>query len=633
MRISRRFVLFAALALAAALSFVGLQPRLSAERAHKSVAFVTEYKDITSLSAQSGLTQEEILQKLSALGVRGLGVAEYTGDELSQTGPLPLRYGSVGTLGVKASGVRPDRAVIVIASSEPFAEPVREYITRKMPRTVVANDGGDIVLILPAGVDELKICAFMPDFTALDFCERTGARAIFRPGPCTPSSGEEAADALTWLVSSYPHIKNVIPSGAVVTGYPKLKPVAEALKSAGISLSNVEFVKQVGMDQFAKLMYPSVIPLHSVTRDELLSKKISQRQLLERFVRAVHERSVRLLMAHPFELYSGNRLDTFLTDLAAAKEAIEARGYGFGWPQETPVRGAPAAGAAGCALVLVFCAWFYGVRLNRGEALAPPVAELVGLVAFTALLAAAMLKIPFAAKLCGGFCGAFFAAEAAMTALENGKKPWFGALGGLFIIIAGGLSIASFYGTTQAALRLTPFSGVKLTLLLPPLLLLCHDLTLRIHPESVGEIVERPALWGELALIGVMMLAMLIMALRSDNVSNVPAMEVAFRDFMERALLVRPRTKEFLIGYPALVVYWYLVRRGLWAHYREVVRIAAVLAFCSAANTFCHFHTMFTLSLIRVLNGWWLGLLIGVVCAALLRYAAEPLWKRGFRRA
>ena len=163
---------------------------------------------------------------------------------------------------------------------------------------------------------------------------------------------------------------------------------------------------------------------------------------------------------------------------------------------------------------------------------------------------------------------------------------------------------------------------------MPPLLLLFHDLTRRVHPETIGEIIVRPAIWGELVLIGVMLLAMLVMALRSDNVSNVPALEVAFRDFMERVMVVRPRTKEFLIGYPALVLYWYLVRSKYIPHYREVVRIAAVLAFCSAVNTFCHFHTLLYLSVIRVLNGWWLGLLLGTVGVAALHFVLIPLWRR-----
>ena len=155
-----------------------------------------------------------------------------------------------------------------------------------------------------------------------------------------------------------------------------------------------------------------------------------------------------------------------------------------------------------------------------------------------------------------------------------------------------------------------------------------HDLRQKVHDESISEILVRPAVWGELAIIGIMMVALLIMALRSDNVSSVPAFEVAFRDFMERTLVVRPRTKEFLIGYPALVLYWYLIRQGLAPHYREAVRIAAVLAFSSAINTFCHFHTLVALSFIRVVNGWWLGLLVGVILVFGLHFVLLPLLKK-----
>ena len=125
---------------------------------------------------------------------------------------------------------------------------------------------------------------------------------------------------------------------------------------------------------------------------------------------------------------------------------------------------------------------------------------------------------------------------------------------------------------------------------------------------------------GELALSAVVLAALLVMALRSDNVSDVPAFELAFRDFLERTLVVRPRTKEILIGYPALMLYFYVKQKDLVPHYREALRLAATLAFCSAMNTFCHFHTRLQLSVIRVLNGWWLGLLIGCVLILILHF-------------
>ena len=54
-------------------------------------------------------------------------------------------------------------------------------------------------------------------------------------------------------------------------------------------------------------------------------------------MRAVHERSIRLVMVHPYDLQMGARLDIFLKDLSDYKAALEARGYALGWPKPLPV--------------------------------------------------------------------------------------------------------------------------------------------------------------------------------------------------------------------------------------------------------------------------------------------------------
>ena len=58
------------------------------------------------------------------------------------------------------------------------------------------------------------------------------------------------------------------------------------------------------------------------------------------------------------------------------------------------------------------------------------------------------------------------------------------------------------------------------------------------------------------------------------------------------------------------------------------MRIVSVLAFSSAVNTFCHFHTLLSLSVIRTVNGWWLGMLIGVITVAVINYVLLPMSKK-----
>lgn len=631
MKLSRKNLFLAALSIAAVLSLAGLLPRLGAERANRDVAFVAEYKDLVSLSYQSGQNPREVLSSAADAGVLGVTVMEYTGEELANLNPMSLRFGAAGTLGI-GGDTADDMAVVIFRGDSPYVQLAYEYLQIKLRNVRMLNVNGETALVLPGTVELFRQSAFMPDFQGLDFCRDNGAPILFRPGTCVASDGKAVAASLSWLIERYPVI-SVVPSGAVMAGYPDAGHVAAALKKGNVSFAHAEFVKQIGADAMARRMAPDILSLHSLTREEILSRRMSRAQIRERFARAAHERSVRLLIMRPYDLDMGGGLDSFINDLAATKRDIETLGYSFRWPAKLPAWQTSPFGAAACALAFLFCLWFYAARLLGADGGAATPRELVCLVLLSLCGTALLSKVSFLSRLAGGFGTAFIATEAALAAMEHYKKPVKGLILGLFIVFAGGLSVASFYGTYNAALRLTPFSGVKLTLLLPPLLILLHDFRRRVHPESVSEIMGRPAIWGELALVGVMLLAMLVMALRSDNVSSVPGWETSFRDLMERLLLVRPRTKEFAIGYPALILYYYVMRKGWAVHYREAFRVAAAVAFSSAVNTFCHFHTELSLSALRVATGWGLGIIAGLAAVILLDRLGAPLWKKALREA
>ncbi len=620
--VGRRSLLYFALTVAAALALYGLAARLSAEKDNKTAAFVTDCREIFSLSYQSGKTPAQVWGEVNALGVMGLAVPELTGEEFAEYSSFGMRFGPASSFDAEL-GADPLRAVLYWDRRFPYGARLRAYLERKFPKAVFVTGAG-VYALLPGTVDEMKSSALAPDFAALEFCRENGVNVLFRPGVCAASSGEDVAAAFDRLVSEYPQIKNIIPAGLILAGYPDVGPLASVMKEKGVTLSQVEFVRQTGVSALASALGNSVIPMHSLTRDEIISRSLSRAAITDRYLRAVHERSIRFVMVRPYDLQMGGRIDIFLKDLAGYKAALEARGYSMGWPAPLPEWPAPAAGAFACGLCLVFTLWFYRSRLKGSEKLTVSAFSALRLFAAAAVCGAALWRLPVAARLLGGFCGAFVATEAGLCALENSYCRTRGAIAALLTVAAGGLSIASFYGTHAAALRLTPFSGVKLTLLLPLVLVFAHDMKRRVHPEGFLEVMRRSPLWTELALLGAVMLGALVMALRSGNVSNVPGWEVAFRDFIEKLLIVRPRTKEFLIGYPALVLYWFTVRRGLVPYYREALRLAAALAFCSAVNTFCHFHTPLYLSVIRTVNGWWLGLLVGALCVAALRLLLGP---------
>jgi len=633
-KITRSNMFYCILLLSAVFALIGLIPRISAEKNNKTYAFIIEYKDIVALAEQNNVTPAQIWREIHPLGVEGVSVQEYTGDDVNSIHPMSINLQPFGATGSASTQIDSRRASLVVKNTSPYTTLLYEYLKHKMPLTRKILNKEKTIIVLPSNVDDFVNASFIPDFAALNFCIANHIPVLFRPGMCAPADGKGTAEAIGYLHTICPLIMNIIPTGLVMAGNPDMEPIANMLKKNWITFSQTEFVQQVGVSNFADLMCPDVIPLHSLTQDEIISRNISRPQIKDRFIRAIHERSIRFLMTRPYDLQMGNKLNVYIEDLSELKNALAIRGYTQGWPVPHEEWPSMFASALAIALVLLSCLWSFVARMrglkNREDAV--KVYDIAVLFLASIVTALILWKVQAIAHILGGICGALVATEASLTAFETRKKQLLGAVLGLFIVVTGGLSIASFYGTTKAVLRLVPFSGVKLTLLLPPLLILWHDLKRHVHPESISEIVCRPAIWGELLIVGVMMLAMLVMALRSDNVSNVPGWEIMFRDFMERIMLVRPRTKEFVIGYPALVIYWYVVRCDMCKHYREAIRIAASLAFCSAVNTFCHFHTMLYLSLIRVLNGWWLGLLVGGIIVLSLKFFIVPFCHNEGRR-
>ncbi|MDR1580455.1 MAG: DUF5693 family protein [Synergistaceae bacterium] len=624
---ARLFWLF--LMLAVILSGFDLFRRIEVERDHRTVGIVAEYRDIVLLSRQTGESAEETWNRIKDTGAVGICASELTGKDLA-AGFLPLYYGSLATFRPVlrfALSLPLDRAAILVENADPMLETIVDYLRTRYSGIVTLSMTEGTLIVLPQATDELADAGTLPDFTALAFAESTRTRAVYRPLSASGVDGEHTAASVKWLKQRYPSISCVLPAGQMVSGYPDLAPLIRTLKELELSVAQAEFVRQIGVSELYSGMAPYIIPLHSLVREELISRRMSRAQVIERMVRAVHERSIRLLLLRPYELYGVDKMVPFIEDTRTIAESLESRGYALGWPETIPMRMSSVGSALGVALIFLACVWSYARRFCGYSD------EVSGVEMAVVLLSAAALGlcvwyVPAVSRILGGFTAAMIAAEATLWALDAYEKPAYGLLAGLLVTVAGGIAIASFYGTTWAMLRLSPFSGVKLTLLLPPVLIAANDLKLRIHPESPSDILRRPPLWGELVLAGGALCAAVMLTVRSDNVSFVPGWEVNFRDFLERLMWVRPRTKEFLAGYPCMIIYFAAERRGWLEHYREVFRLGASMAFSSAVNSFCHFHTILILSAIRVANGWILGIAVGLVTLVILDYAGRPLWKK-----
>ena len=621
------FVLF--LVFSALFAALGLLPRVQAEKEGNVAALVTDIRDVVSLTRESELSVPAVLDELLGRGLTAVAVGELTGQELAAQ-MLELEYGAAGDLlaGSRPGDLYPDTAAILVKPGALFSREIKAFVLQKFPGTrVFSLEEGDL-LALPLSLAETLEAGMIPDYPMLELLRGRDIPLIYRPGSTLGVRGENVALAVVSVLDAFPDIRAVVPAGLFVAGYPELGPLSEVLRERSIPISKVEFSQQIGAASLERALFPEILSLHSVRKEEILSRRLTRDDLVERFVRASRERSVKILYLRPSDLHSGSRLKRFGDECSMISKRLGSLGIRTGWPETIEGWSTSPFSALALGLVLVALALRLTARFLSVEKRGLDLKEAVVALVLSVFLAVLSLKLPIAARISGALVASFAAAEASLVALENFGRPLRGVIYGLAVALLAGLAIASFFGTPWYMLRMGTFSGVKIALLLPPMILLLHDLKRRIHPESLAQVLSRPPVWGELALVGVLAAAAGVMALRSGNVSFVPGWEIRFREFLEQLLIARPRTKEIFAGYPALVLWFVVRRKDIWGGFREIFRLGSTLAFSSVINSFCHFHTHLSFILLRVFNGLWTGLIVGSVVAAVLVLLVMPAWRR-----
>lgn len=611
----------------------GLLPRWRLERGDRDVAIIADFRDIVPLALGAGVSVDGALALLKEKGLRGLMVSELTGEDTAN-GVGPVAAAAVPGGGNGAALTR-------LSVEEGFPQAGRAGEWLRLKAVGEGTEGGDV--LLPVPLIMLRTVGILPDISGLEAGVRSGLPLYYRPAPSLGWQTKGAARLLGEVLDAYP-IAAVTPLGESVSGYPDVGPIAAEPKKRGVPVAAVEFSRQLGAVQLNNLSFPSLLTLHSVTNEELVVRNIGRQALLERLVRAAAERSVRLLVLRSASLgHSASTLDTYAGEVASLAAQLRGHGFRMEWPRVLFSGGGWRSGllsflsAYALVAAFLFALWRYALRLG-GDGEAGKTVGLASVAAFFLLAgggAFLIRSVPAAGRLLGALAAPLIVTEASLMAMSSGRTrtysqfyPWGPILCGFLAAVIGGLALAAFFSDPLYMLRLRTFSGVKLTLLLPPILVLLHDLKNRVHPESLDAFLSRPPLWGELMLGGVLLILLGIMLFRSDNVRFIPGFEVRVRGTLEQWLVARPRSKEVFLGYPSLMLLAFAVKNGLWARYRELLRLGAALGFSSVVNSFCHFHTPIAFILLREFNGLWLGLILGSVVVLAVGRVLRPLWRR-----
>ena len=148
-------------------------------------------------------------------------------------------------------------------------------------------------------------------------------------------------------------------------------------------------------------------------------------------------------------------------------------------------------------------------------------------------------------------------------------------------------------------------------------------------------LLKRPVTLGDLILLAAILAVAYFYLTRTGHVLEISSIEDALRGGLERLFGVRPRFKEFALGYPLAILGLYLL--GSSASTKRIFRIlafaflaAGTLAPISVVNTFAHITAPTGLSLLRSIHGFWLGCLGGLILIFIWKGVALLLtgWQR-----
>ncbi len=618
--------------------------RWAAEARNRRVEIVVDYADAQALANTTRRATPDVLNALKMSGVTTIAVTEDTPSTLYQNGIL-ASYRRDG-----------DTTVLTFSPGFPGQMPrVQEMLAHKVPGLAVTTEG----------TNTLRIGAPWPQFSGLPIgLDNDVVTSIRRAGllvaPRLSNFTGVTEDNIGWTIaqaqqqitpqSTGPYIF----AGAAVLGNRGLiRATADALRAHGLVYGSVEFSKTFGDDDLSRLAPDCTVRVHSIGNDEM--GLMDEPTAIERFVRAARERNIRVCYVR-----------LFLSGLTHDPDAIHANTEFIG----KVVKGIQDARTTTSGPLLIGQAHPF----RDDPTPARPVRILMGI----GVMAGAVLLL----RLFTGLDGRVFAGVLTLALLIGIGLAWpgvgvkgrevlallaactFPTLGLCFYALPRashprrlgtgavlGQAFASYARMTLATvagivfvvgllagrlflLKVDAFLGVKLVLVAPVVLVLAYyglglaelgpdagwaARVLRVK-RSLAALYAQPLLVGQIVVGVVALVALALFVARSGNDPGVgvSGTELKVRSLLDKYLLVRPRTKEFLLGHPALFVALAAAYARRFPQAILPLLVVGAIGQSSLLDTFCHLHTPLFISVLRGLIGWALGAAIGALICVIL---------------
>lgn len=646
--------------------------RHSLEENNRTIDLAIDYEGLLELAEREGLPPADILKEAREAGITSLAVYETTFKKLNINGKATATPGAAvleryqsGSLMSAAWRSLVEKGEIIgteiyVTGHDPLTfREVKEDLIERLGKNRVRSFFAD-------GVEVLAVKAHYKTFEKMNLGMPTDEmKAVNEAGfyvLARPSNYQKVTEAnVRAMFKRLDGIKvsEMVFSDKQVTGaMEQLKVTAEEMKKRQIVLGMIEdttqlqFYKQDGLIDLAKLVDYQAARLYSISKDEL--PKLGTPGAVARWQNTDDERNIRinLLRIHEKPFAGLSLRETNMQYFKAVADGLKAHGFKLGkastFAPYFPSKTLLALMLAGVAAAAVLYLSLVIPKLNQKPLWQYAMFVVFALLAVVPVLLGHGAKIRLLASLASANLFPALAVIWQLDRVRDMKDRVDWSFPRLLLMAGGAILVTGTFAYFGAAylsgvlsdveyfLEINIFRGIKLTFILPIILVAVAFLQrfdifdgkmddTNGAGEQLKKILEMPVKVKTLVVLFMVLVAGVVFVARSGHNMGMPVsgLELKFRAFLEQAMYARPRSKELLIGHPAFM----LAALAWWRKWPTMVFFALVLIATigqgSMVETFAHMRTPVYMSFMRGIGGITLGAVIGAICMT-----AVEVWQR-----
>jgi len=650
--VTYRRLLFIVLAVGLLASLSVAARRERHEHRANRVEIVMDDQDFQSLARSYAYDQRAFLVALRRAGLTSLAVQEELGGQVS-TSPSSAVFAGTALLAqakltgfhdpvfarLAVHGIRNDEMYLIAYDAATAARYRRQLELKFSHRAVrVLRDALPAVFAIRTQADYFGTVGLGLPADRVALARQLGLHLVPRLQNDERFKAPQI-DALLQESTNHTDAHTVIFFGLrnQVLGYPDaIDDAASAMRRLKLNFGTIETYdvkqNQSGNESLAKDLPDHTVRVQAIAKPE--QDKLRPEEIIQRYDLGMRERNIRVVYLRPFaHQWAGRSIEA--TNVEIVRQiAASAKSAGLRVGTASPFDRfetrwweiAPASLAVPAIVLLVLLA--FGIGDWRWLA-AFVVADLVLVLAGFAIHHDMAVRKVLA--LLGGITFPVAGFMAIAPAFRAPRAPTTGAaiVDGVrvtaiatLVTLGGVLVVVGLLSTPLTMTEIDRFSGVKAVLIAPPLIALVLYLFTSLwgQNQTPAKLGEAPVTVLQLVAGIVLLGAAYLLVVRSGNQSDITpsSFELALRAHLSTLLQVRPRFKEFVFGFPALMLVPALVPadRARWGWLFALV-IGVGLA--DIVDTFSHLHTHLAVSALRLVNGVVLGVLLGALAVAVYR--------------